>query len=236
MSDTTECRPPQLRMVGGRRMQCKDIPDEVFLDAVRRSGEPGRWRMRWDVQAELETVLGPLPENLFLAKVRKLIAAGKMGGCGCGCRGDYELPGETPGSAPPRPPAISVTEWLAKLSKDMAGVMSMRTAWDAPSRAALDRQAREQNYLNQALAIGASEEAARDMLEAVIGEREEIRRWQELGWWAPGLESVLGHGPDDDVFVLARGRLAAMTFQTEPALTADRTMGTAYARWKATNG
>jgi hypothetical protein len=82
-------QPVTIRMVGGRRMQCKDIPDEVFLDAVRRAGKPGSWRMRWNVQTELEKALGPIPENLLLAKARKLMAAGKMGGCDCGCRGDY---------------------------------------------------------------------------------------------------------------------------------------------------
>lgn len=81
--------PATIRIVDGRRMQCKDIPDEVFLDAVRRAGEPGSWRMRWHVQAELETVLGPIPARLLLAKARKLIAARKMGGCDCGCRGDW---------------------------------------------------------------------------------------------------------------------------------------------------
>ncbi|MDX3245853.1 hypothetical protein [Streptomyces sp. ME18-1-4] len=41
-----------IRMVGDRRMQCKDIPDGVFLDAVRRtpavgdSFAPEAWRMR----------------------------------------------------------------------------------------------------------------------------------------------------------------------------------------------
>lgn len=85
---------PPLRYVDGRRMQCKDIPDEAFLNAVRRS--PGtsamNWRNRWEVHAELELALGVIPENLLLAKARKLIAAGKMGGCPCGCRGDFHLP------------------------------------------------------------------------------------------------------------------------------------------------
>lgn len=87
--------PPRvtIRMVGDRRMQCKDIPDEAFLDAVRRT--PGtsssNWRMRWDVQAALEAAIGPVPENLFLAKARRLFAKGLVGGCDCGCRGDYHL-------------------------------------------------------------------------------------------------------------------------------------------------
>lgn len=89
---------PTIRMIGTRRMQCKDIPDEIFLDAVVRtravdgSFEPHRWRMRWLVQETLEKILGPIPENLMLAKARKLIFANKLGGCECGCRGDYHIP------------------------------------------------------------------------------------------------------------------------------------------------
>lgn len=90
--------PVSIRMIGDRRMQCKDIPDDVFLDAVRRtpavdgSLDPARWRMRWNVQEQLEQVIDPIPENLLLAKARKLMAAKKLGGCDCGCRGDYHLP------------------------------------------------------------------------------------------------------------------------------------------------
>ncbi|MFJ2717422.1 hypothetical protein [Streptomyces sp. NPDC087437] len=77
-------------------MQCKDIPDETFLDSVRKTPTtPGTtWRMRWDVQATLETALGPIPDNLFLAKARQLHRKGKLGGCPCGCRGDLHLPKE----------------------------------------------------------------------------------------------------------------------------------------------
>lgn len=77
-------------------MQCKDIPDDVFLCALRRTPgtSSGSWRMRWEVQAALEAVTGPIPENLFLAKVRRLMARGLLGGCDCGCRGDYHLPEE----------------------------------------------------------------------------------------------------------------------------------------------
>ena len=82
---------PTIRMIGDRRMQCKDIPDEVFLDAVRRA--PGSkycgWRNSWEVHAELEATIGPVPEKLLIAKARVLIARRLMGGCGCGCRGDW---------------------------------------------------------------------------------------------------------------------------------------------------
>lgn len=86
MSDT-------IRYVDGRRMQCKDLPDMVFLDALRDTpgvgGRPSAWRMRWDVHDTLEEHVGPVPLNLLLAKARKLEAAGKLGGCTCGCRGDW---------------------------------------------------------------------------------------------------------------------------------------------------
>ena len=88
-----------IRLIDGRRMQCKDIPDAVFLDAVRRT--PGtsamNWRMIWNVRDALEAQVGPVPWNLLLAKARKLIAAGEMGGCDCGCRGDWHLPDECNG-------------------------------------------------------------------------------------------------------------------------------------------
>lgn len=87
--------PLTLRLIDGRRMQCKDIPDATFLDAVRATpgldDRPNAWRMRWDVQATLEAVIGPLPEKLFLAKASRLKARGLLGGCDCGCRGDYHL-------------------------------------------------------------------------------------------------------------------------------------------------
>lgn len=89
---------PQVRMFGDRRMQCKDIPDGVFLGAVLRTTavdgtlNPASWRMRWNVHAELEATIGFVPERLLLAKARKLMGAGKLGGCPCGCRGDYHLP------------------------------------------------------------------------------------------------------------------------------------------------
>ena len=88
-----------IRLIDGRRMQCKDIPDAVFLEAVRHT--PGlaasNWRMIWNVHDALEAQVGLVPWNLLLAKARKLIDAGKLGGCPCGCRGDWHLPEECNG-------------------------------------------------------------------------------------------------------------------------------------------
>lgn len=73
-----------------KRMQCKDIPDQTFVDAVRRTTPVGTsWRTRWDVATELEDAIGPVPDNLFMAKARRLMARGLIGGCPCGCRGDF---------------------------------------------------------------------------------------------------------------------------------------------------
>ncbi|MFF1684483.1 MULTISPECIES: hypothetical protein [unclassified Streptomyces] len=76
-------------------MQCKDIPDEMFRDAIRKAPHAVAisWRMAWAVHEELEELLGrEVPVNLFFAKARKLVDAGKIGGCACGCRGDFHLP------------------------------------------------------------------------------------------------------------------------------------------------
>jgi hypothetical protein len=41
------------------------------------------------VQETLETSFGHVPTNLLLAKARKVEAKGLLGGCTCGCRGDW---------------------------------------------------------------------------------------------------------------------------------------------------
>lgn len=75
-------------------MKCSDIPDDAFLaavDATDPMGPAAGWRSRWAVRETLQARLGiEIPENLFMAKARKLIAKKKMDGCPCGCRGDFE--------------------------------------------------------------------------------------------------------------------------------------------------
>lgn len=88
---------PDIRYVDGRPMQCKDIPDTLFIDVIRRTRavtETGGWRMLWHVSDELEATIGHVPCNLLMAKLRKLCDAGKIAGCACGCRGDFHLPEE----------------------------------------------------------------------------------------------------------------------------------------------
>lgn len=79
------------------RLQCKDIADDVFMAAVRQtpSATPfGGWRTTWDVHETLETMIGPVPWNLLHAKARNLEAKGLLGGCTCGCRGDWHAQAE----------------------------------------------------------------------------------------------------------------------------------------------
>jgi hypothetical protein len=86
---------PNIRHLDGRRMQCKDIPDQILIDVIRRTppvASTTSWRMLWAVSNELEATIGPVPYNLLMAKLRKLCDTGKIGGCPCGCRGDFHLP------------------------------------------------------------------------------------------------------------------------------------------------
>lgn len=77
-------------------MQCKDIPDVVFLRSIEDT--PGMtegwepWRSEWNVLATLSSAMGAeIPARLFRAKAGKLIDRGLVDGCNCGCRGDYFL-------------------------------------------------------------------------------------------------------------------------------------------------
>lgn len=54
----------------------------------------GHWANRTDLQARLG-----VPEEVLLAKLQRLIDQGRIVGCTCGCRGDFEVvsDGETSG-------------------------------------------------------------------------------------------------------------------------------------------
>lgn len=82
-------------------MKASDIPDDVFLQAVRVAGDT--WAERWghpgrrgsatwgDVTGVLRIILGAVPERVVLAKARRLIRRGLLDGCYCGCRGDWVI-------------------------------------------------------------------------------------------------------------------------------------------------
>ncbi len=71
----------------------KDISDEVMLGAIReRRGAHGvpRWATLWDIQDHL----AQYPKKVVVGKLNRLIKRNVIDGCACGCRGDFEIPGE----------------------------------------------------------------------------------------------------------------------------------------------
>lgn len=82
----------------------RDIPDAIFLEAVRAVTPPwSTHAMIWDLCAELERQgfdAGPMysghpqravPEKIVRAKVLRLMRRELMDGCACGCRDDFEV-------------------------------------------------------------------------------------------------------------------------------------------------
>jgi hypothetical protein len=89
------------------RMQCKDIPDELVIQAVVNTTEkgPGSWR-RWDdVWPQFERLLPGVPGPLFYAKVDRMQLRAQPRIHACvhtpyrkgQCRGDVHLAEECKG-------------------------------------------------------------------------------------------------------------------------------------------
>lgn len=74
-------------------MQAKDISDRDVLKFLAQ--HQGRWATHWEDFGTVPTVLHAMPEGtpekLRLAKMRSLHKRGFVGGCDCGCRGDWEI-------------------------------------------------------------------------------------------------------------------------------------------------
>lgn len=69
------------------RMKSSDISDRDVLELLAKS--QGTWSSHcW---GELERYLAPFPPKLGLSKMRQLHKRGLVGGCICGCRGDWEI-------------------------------------------------------------------------------------------------------------------------------------------------
>jgi len=76
------------------KSQCKDIPTRPILEFLAKRGGIGCvwWELSYPSFARsVRTVMPPVPDNLALAKMRQLMRKGLVSGCGCGCRGDFEL-------------------------------------------------------------------------------------------------------------------------------------------------
>lgn len=81
-----------------KAFQCKHIPNDMMIEAVRSTKSFSDWKMRWDVEKELRSLLGDhAPVGLakvMMAKFAKMEKQGLHHGCSCGCRGDYHIPNE----------------------------------------------------------------------------------------------------------------------------------------------
>ena len=73
-------------------MKCSDIDDKRILLFLSR--HQGRWST-WGTGHSMPTVRDGMPkgvsEKLQLAKMKQLHRRGLVGGCTCGCRGDWEI-------------------------------------------------------------------------------------------------------------------------------------------------
>lgn len=76
---------------GGKAFQAKHIPERPILEHLERF--EGVW-CNWcfgderDVHNAMPT---GIPDKVVLAKMRALMERGLVVGCGCGCRGDFEI-------------------------------------------------------------------------------------------------------------------------------------------------
>lgn len=70
-------------------MKAADIDDRTVLAfiAQQRTQPWPNWVRRMDVEALLPDV----PPKVVLAKLRQLLKRRLLTGCGCGCRGDFEM-------------------------------------------------------------------------------------------------------------------------------------------------
>lgn len=66
------------------------VDTDEFLDFIRTKGQgnPAGWVNRRDVEEHWPDI----PPKVLLAKARSLLKRGLLGGCGCGCRGDFHIP------------------------------------------------------------------------------------------------------------------------------------------------
>ncbi len=83
------------------QMQCKDIPDELVIQAIVET--PGYWRRWSEVWPRFESLMPGVPETLFFAKVDRLTYKDLVHACvhtpyrKGQCRGDLHLPDECQG-------------------------------------------------------------------------------------------------------------------------------------------
>lgn len=74
-------------------MQCKDIPTNPILHFVSEHGGIGcTWfNLDYEERSVIHAMPSGTPQKLVLAKMKQLISKNLIKGCGCGCRGDFEI-------------------------------------------------------------------------------------------------------------------------------------------------
>lgn len=89
-----ERRAPQPSYRRTKTLQIKHIDTKTVLtfiaDFIRRTGHT--WCTYYDLESEFPGY-AEFPDHLWRAKMRKLLAKKLVNGCGCGCRGDWEITG-----------------------------------------------------------------------------------------------------------------------------------------------
>ena len=83
-------------------MKASDLSEPAILAVLAR--QPGVWHGHWTGCAEFgNQVLDPThpdaPEKVLIAKLRSMERRGIIGGCGCGCRGDWHWPPNVTGAS-----------------------------------------------------------------------------------------------------------------------------------------
>lgn len=73
-------------------MQVKDIQDKPILEFLaKHQGEWSTWGTGYHMPTVQDAMPPGTPKKLQLAKMRSLHKRGLVGGCTCGCRGDWEI-------------------------------------------------------------------------------------------------------------------------------------------------
>ncbi len=83
------------------KIQVKDIPDQAMIDLVDRLWNAPRAYMEGDNLVvfypngastfDILKMWDSIPPKVIMAKLKKLVAANKLDGCTCGCRGEFTV-------------------------------------------------------------------------------------------------------------------------------------------------
>lgn len=72
-------------------MKASNLSEAAILATLNE--QPGVWHTHWADAGSMPRVYDPThpdaPEKVLLAKLRAMVRKGLIGGCGCGCRGDW---------------------------------------------------------------------------------------------------------------------------------------------------